>query len=307
MIDRVLFGAERWAVVHGDNLDVMRSMPPASVHLCYMDPGYFKGRDFKLADGRVAFSDKWPSFDAYMAHVMDRCAAARDLLTDDGCLVLHVDPDASHYLKVALDGLFGRDCFRNEIIWRYRRWPTQSKDFQRMHDVLLRYTRSPDKERFNVLYEPLSPRTVAIHGTKKQKHAITEKGRKWGKWTGNGTEESPGAYMSDVWDISVIAPLSRERTGWPTQKPRELIDRITLSLSSPSDLLLEAYAGSAPLCSSAADHDRRCISIDSSSIAVEIATARLRAEDEARRIAAEKHRRATAQMSLGIAGDAERE
>lgn len=299
-VERVLFGADRWAVVEGDNLELMRALPAAAVHLIYADSLFFTQRDFQLADGRLAYSDRWPSFDAYQAHVVERCAAARDLLTHDGCLILHVDPAVSHYLKVALDGLFGRDCFRNEIIWRYRRWPTPSPTFQWMHDVLLRYTRTPNAQRFNQLYEPLSPATVAIHGTKKQRHAKTEQGRKWGKWTGNGEEESPGAYMSDVWEIGVIAPKSQERTGWPTQKPRELTDRIVLGCSLPGDLLVEAYGGSAPLGSSATAHGRRCICIDNSPIAVEIATARLRAEDEERRVAEEETQRAAAQMSLRL-------
>lgn len=276
--DRVLAGAERWAIAQGDNLELMCALPPASVHLAYMDPPFFKQREFTLPDGRVAFSDKWATFEDYVAHVMARCAAARDLLTEDGALVLHVDPDVSHYLKVELDRLFGRDCFRNEIIWRYRRWPTQSRDFQRMHDVLFRFTKHPRKERFNQLFEPLSPATVAIHGTKKQRHEVTEKGRKWGKWAGNTTEESKGAYLSDVWQIGVIAPLSRERTGWPTQKPLELTDRLVTGLSYPGDVCLETNAGSAPLTASAVAHGRRAIAMDLSSVAVELAEQRLRSE-----------------------------
>lgn len=275
-VDRVLAGLDRWTIVQAENLAAMRALPAASVHLAYLDSPFNTGSEFHTKDGRLAYADRWPSLEAFVESVVTRCAAARDLLTEDGCLILHIDPETSHYLKIALDKLFGRDCYRNEIVWRYRRWPTPSSDFQRMHDTLLRYTRNPKKERWNQLHEPLSPRTVAIHGTKKQKHAITEKGRKWGKWTGNGTEESPGAYLSDVWEIGVIAPLSTERA-YPTQKPQELLDRIVLGCSHHGDVVLEPYCGAAPAVFSAVQHGRRGIGFDESVVAVEVATARLRA------------------------------
>lgn len=274
-MDAVLSGAARWAIVQGDNLALMCALPASSVHLCYMDPPFFTGRDFTLSDGRLAFSDKWESLDSYLNYVVDRCAAARDTLTEDGALILHVDPTASHYLKVRIDGLFGRDCFRNEIVWRYRRWPVAGKDFQRMHDILLRYTKSPNKERWNQLYEPLAPSTVAIHGTKKQKHVQTEKGRKWGAHGGYSDEESPGAYMSDVWEVSLVAPLSAGRTGWPTEKPPELLERIVSSCSHPGDVVLEPFCGSGPAVERAVALGRRAIGIDENPIAVNIAQSRV--------------------------------
>jgi site-specific DNA-methyltransferase (adenine-specific) len=253
----------------------MRAMPPSSVHLAYLDAPFMTGRDFETADGRLAYSDKWPDLRTYIDSVLDRCAAARDALTEDGCLWLHVDPETSHYLKVGLDLLFGRECFRNEIIWRYRRWPVEGSDFQRMHDVLLRYTKSPKQQRWNQLYEPLSPATIAIHGTKKQKHVQTEKGRKWGAHGGYSDEESPGAYLSDVWEIGLVAPLSTKRTGWPTEKPPPLLERIVASCSRPGDVVLEPYGGSAPATERAVALGRRGIAIDMSPIAVEIARGRI--------------------------------
>ncbi len=276
-IERVLSGVDRWAIVEGENLTLMRSLPPGSVHLVYGDAPFFTNRDFHAEDGRLAYSDRWPSMAAFVRHVRARCAAARDLLTEDGTLVAQVDPETSHYVKVALDSVFGRACFRNEIIWRHRRWPTKTQDFQRMHDVLLRYTRHPKKERWNQLYEPLSPATLAIHGTKKQKHAVTEKGRKWGSHPGESPEDSPGAYLSDVWEIGVIAPLSAERI-YPTQKPRALADRVVLSCSHVGDMVLDPWCGGGTHVSAAVAHGRRGGGIDQSPLAVEVATKRLRAE-----------------------------
>lgn len=206
-IEAVLSGAARWTVVQGDNLAIMQAMPPCSVHLAYLDAPFMTGRDFETADGQLAYSDKWPNLRTYIDSVLDRCAAARDTLTEDGCLWLHVDPETSHYLKVGLDLLFGRECFRNEIIWRYRRWPVEGSDFQRMHDVLLRYTKSPKRQRWNQLYEPLSPATIAIHGTKKQKHVQTEKGRSGVRMVAIPTKNHRG-HTCPMYGRSALSPRS---------------------------------------------------------------------------------------------------
>src|SRR4029434_1464158 len=118
----------------------------------------------------VAFDDRWEGLDAYLAALGDRIAAARELLRPDGCLVLHIDTKPSHYAKVLCDEVFGPLCFASEIVWRYRRWPSRTRNFQRVHDVLLRYrkdARTPP--RWNTLYEPLAASTVATWGTTKQR------------------------------------------------------------------------------------------------------------------------------------------
>ncbi len=275
LLEPVLAGRERWAVVHDDNLTTLRSLPGASVHLAYLDAPFATQTDFHTDDGRFAYSDRWPDLDTFVASVIERCAAARDVLTDDGCLYLHVDPETSHYLKVALDKLFGRACFRNEIVWRYRRWPTKTHDFQRLHDVLFRYTKSPHAERWNQLYEPRSASTVETWGEGRQV-AVMKDGR---RVRSEATDEpSPGVPMSDVWELGILAPMANERTGYPTQKPRSLMDRIILSSTFPDDLVVEPYGGSAPLTAAAVAHGRRGIVMDTSPVAVEIATARLAGE-----------------------------
>lgn len=281
MIEDVLSGRGTWHVEHGENLAVMRAMPAASVHLVYGDAPFNTGRDFASDDGRPAYSDKWPSLDAFVDHVRDRCAAARDLLTDDGTLVVQVDPETSHYVKVALDGVFGRACFRNEIVWRYRKWGSPTPNFQRCHDVLLRYTRHPERTRWTQLHEPLAASTIAIHGTRKQA-ATWSTGAQKHRWNGYADSDSPGAYMSDVWEIGIIAPNGRERLGYPTQKPRALADRIVLACSLPGDLALDPWCGSGTTVSAAVAHGRRAIGIDQSPVAVEIATARLTRETSQR-------------------------
>lgn len=278
-IDRVLSGADRWAIVHGENLATMRAMPPASVHLVYGDAPFNTGRDFKTDDDRVAYSDKWPSLETFVEHVRERCAAARDLLTDDGCLIVQVDPETSHYVKVALDGVFGRACFANEIVWRYRRWPTVSRDFQRMHDTLLRYLRTATAiPRWNQLHEALAPSTLAAWGTKRQEGVKTDDGQRASLRKRASDEESSGALMSDVWEIGILAPSGNERLGYPTQKPRALADRIVSACSHPGDVVLDPWCGSGTTVSAAVALGRRGIGLDQSPVAVEIATARLTRE-----------------------------
>lgn len=274
MIDRVLSGAERWAIVCGDNLEVMRAMPPACVHLVYGDAPYFTNRDFMTDDGRPAYSDRWPSLDAFVANLRDRCAAARDLLTDDGTLVLQVDPETSHYVKVMLDGVFGRECYRNEIVWRYRKWGSPTPNFQRCHDVLLRYARQPARQRWNQLYEPRSASTLATWGDGR----VISKTIDGKRVTVQTDEPSPGTQMSDVWEIPIVAPSGNERLGYPTQKPRALAERVIAACSHPGDVVLDPWSGSATHVSAAVHLGRSGIGIDLSPVAVEVGTARLRRE-----------------------------
>lgn len=270
VIDRVLSGLDRWTIVHAENLAAMRAMPPRSVHLVFGDAPFNTGEDFFMKDGRLAYSDRWPSLDAFVEHIRERCAAARDLLTEDGTLVVQVDPETSHYVKVALDGVFGRDCFRNEIVWRYRRWPVAGADFQRMHDTLLRYTRSPKAERWNQLYEPRSASTLETWGEARVVSRLVD-----GKRVTERTDKaSPGAPMSDVWEIGILAPIATERV-YPTQKPPELADRVVLSCSHPGDVVLDPWCGSGTTVVRAVANGRRGIGMDQSPVAVEIARARI--------------------------------
>ena len=267
-------------ILHGDNLDVMRDLlsKGTRAHLVYMDPPFNTGRDFafKPRDGgpeEHAYSDKWPSLDAFLEALRDRVVAARDLLTADGCLFLHCDPETSHYVKVMLDGVFGRACYANEIVWRYRRWPSGAKHFQWMHDVLLRYVRDHKAEpRWVQFYEPLSDSTIRAGGDRKQVAKFDDDGR---RHRGLTAEPSKGAPLSDVWEIPVVAPSGQERTGYPTQKPEALLERIITACSYPGDTVLDPYCGSGTTIAVAERLGRVGIGIDASPVAIRVATQRL--------------------------------
>ncbi|HWL84263.1 MAG TPA: site-specific DNA-methyltransferase, partial [Polyangiaceae bacterium] len=163
-----------------------------------------------------------------------------------------------------------------EIVWRYRRWPSKTPNFQRVHDVLLRYRKDArTSPRWNTLYEPLAPSTLATWGVNKQRAVYAKSGRRARSST--TAEATAGAPLGDVWDIGVIAPVARERTGYPSQKPEALLERLLRSLSDPGDLVLDPYAGSGTTLSVAARLGRRFIGIDASEIAIATAERRLSA------------------------------
>lgn len=170
--------------------------------------------------------------------------------------------------------VFGPDCFASEIIWRYRRWPAKTRNFQRVHDTLFRWVRDASApSRWNQLYEPLAPSTLRQWGTGKQLAEVDQRGRR--RRSTSTSEPSPGVPLGDVWDLPIIAPCAKERTGYPTQKPEALLDRLILATTNPGDLVLDPYVGSGTTIAAAERLGRRAIGIDSSSEAVRVASARL--------------------------------
>ncbi|HEX2735670.1 MAG TPA: site-specific DNA-methyltransferase [Polyangiaceae bacterium] len=286
--DGVEAPALRW--IRGDNalaLGALVAEQPAQVTLAYLDPPFLTGRQHLRVERRKtqnngfdrrlrpAFDDRWKDSSEYLSALGTRIELVRALLAPHGSIIVHVDPKTSHYVKVLCDEIFGADCFASEIIWRYRRWPAKTPNFQRLHDVLLRYVRDDrTKPRFNQLYEPLAPSTQATWGSGKQQAVIGEHGRR--RRSSTLPEQSPGAPLGDVWDIGIVAPVARERTGYPTQKPEALMERLILSLSDPGELVLDPYGGSGTTLAVAARHGRRAIGIDSSPESWSVAEDRLR-------------------------------
>jgi len=277
-------------VIHGDNLSAMQALQDrvrAGFALAYLDPPFFTGRVHErvsrklLGPGRVlrslspAFDDRWSGLEEYLGALAARIAAARELLAADGCLVLHVDPKTSHYAKVLCDEIFGTGCFASEIVWRYRRWPAKTQNFQRVHDVLLRYVKDPDvRPRFKQLYEPLAASTLATWGDKKQRAIVGDGGRRVRSST--TAELTPGTPLGDVWDIGIVAPVARERTGYPTQKPETLLERLIEACTETGDLVLDPYLGSGTTLAVCARTGRQAVGIDLNADALLITRRRLR-------------------------------
>jgi len=251
------------------------------VSLVYLDPPFltnrvFEAKDRKTGVSQLAFDDRWRDRAAYLEALAPRLVTLRELLAPHGSIVIHIDPKTSHYVKVLADEVFGDDSFASEIVWRYRRWPSRTANFQRIHDVLLRYRKDPRvPPRWNALYEPLAASTLATWGTLKQRAVFEADGRR--ARSSSTAAPTEGVPMGDVWEIGVLAPVARERTGYPSQKPEALLDRIVTALSDPGDLVLDPYSGSGTTLAVAHKRGRRFLGIDRSAVAIETTVARLNA------------------------------
>jgi site-specific DNA-methyltransferase (adenine-specific) len=210
---------------------------------------------------------------AYRAMMAVRLLELHRVLKPTGSLYLHCDPTASHYLKLLLDAIFGKRHFQNEIIWSYRRWPSVSHRFQRMHDCLLFYTKRETGNLFNTLTVPPSPSSQKRWKGALQKVTFTADGAR------NPTQESglsPGVAMNDVWDIPIIAPVSKERLGYPTQKPVALLERIIAASSNAGDVVLDPFCGCGTAVHAAEKLKRQWIGIDVTHLAISLIEKRMK-------------------------------
>ena len=214
-----------------------------------------------------------PRMLAYLSYMVQRLLPMKGVLKPTGTIYLHCDPTASHYIKVMMDAIFGHDSCQNEIIWAYRRWPVDTPNFQRMHDILLRYTRGKTWT-WNQPYEPKSAATLKRFGTKQQM-ADFSTGKRLPRQT---EDESDLTYMRDVWEIPIIAPSAKERMGYATQKPKKLLERIITASSNPGDVVFDPFCGCATTLEVAHNLGRKWIGVDIAIHAIK-RVAKIRLED----------------------------
>lgn len=271
----------------GDNLQVMSHLLKefrGKVDLVYIDPPFDSKADYKLkikvkgqkyagdssAIEEKQYSDIWTN-DEFLQFIYERLALIRELLSEDGTIVLHCDSTKGHHIRCILDELFGDKNFLNEIVWSYRRWPSNSKNFQQMHDNLFWYAKKKDSSRvFNKEYEEASESYMKRFGGKTQILDAESGTRKI-----TSEEDTKGMPMRDVWDISIIAGVGAERTGYPTQKPEELLERIVRTCSNPGQLVFDCFMGSGTTQAVAMKLGRRFIGADINLGAIQTTTKRL--------------------------------
>ena len=209
---------------------------------------------------------------AYLVMMALRLVELHRVLKPTGSFYLHCDPMASHYLKIVLDQIFGVENFRNEIVWCYKRWPSKQTNFQKMHDVILRYGKSEDVI-WNQLYDGFTEQTKKrIKGGKKIEHYVGESGKVLIRAT---NEVSPGVAMCDYWNIPMIAGQAKERRGYPTQKPEALLKRIIKASSNEGDVVLDAFCGCGTAIAVAQQLNRRWVGIDITHLAIALLKYRL--------------------------------
>ena len=290
--DRVTFGhpkLEPNRLIWGDNLHVMRLIPSNSVDLVYIDPPFFSGRNYNVIFGDQneirSFTDIWEGgMISYLIWLNARLLEIKRILKSTGVLYLHLDSHASHYVKVELDKIFGYENFRNEIIWYYgpkasQKYPT----FQEKHDTIFLYSKSNqfffDKD---YAMQDYSEATLAERETRfkfrddngKPYRMTTRRDGKGQKYRAK-VYLHEGVAMPDVWEIPIINATSKERLGYPTQKPEELLERIILASSNEGDVVADFFCGGGTTPTVSQRFNRKWIACDQSRVAVAITQGRL--------------------------------
>ena len=301
----------------GDNLDIMRGMNSETVDLIYLDPPFNSNNDYEApigSDGAVAaFKDTWTLDDvdeawhgliaeqepglyriidaseyshgkgmkSYLIMMSVRLLEMKRLLKPTGSIYLHCDPVAGHYLKMVMDCVFGQRRFKREVIWNIAvlsGFKTKARNWIRGHDTILFYTKSP-KFTWNSPRQPHDEKYLARF------NKLDEEGRQY--FDGRGKRRyldevvEAGKAVGDVWsDIMSFQqiPTSKEKVGYPTQKPLALLKRVIEASSNPGDMVLDPFAGCATACVAAESLGRQWVGIDLSPLAAQLVQRRLASE-----------------------------
>jgi len=267
-------------LILGDNLPIMSSLLPeyeGRINLIYVDPPFFTNRKYPARIGRgedsrkpdewhlaEGYRDHWPNLDAYLDFLYQRLALMVRLLTPNGTLYLHLDWHADSYARLLLDELLGVENLLNEIIWTYHGPSPIRRAFNRKHDTILVYVKGKDYT-FNAdaVREPYNPNTV------KTFEASPKAG------FGKVPDLERGKVPEDWWYFPVVARLHNERTGYPTQKPQALLERIIKASSNPGDLVADFFCGSGTTPLVAANLGRKFIATDATFRALHTTRSRL--------------------------------
>ena len=257
----------------GDNEKVMKTFPDKSVDLIYLDPPFFTQRNYEIIwnDGSEirAFNDRWKGGKKgiynYIEWMRPKIEQMYRLLKDTGSIYLHCDWHASHNLKILCDEIFGYENFRNEIIWHYISAPECKYGFGKKHDTILFYSKTK-----NIVFNKDIVRVPHNKNTK----SIREYKHNGKIYICNTNPK--GKACDDVWDMPIISATSKERLGYPTQKPEKLLERIILASSNEGDIMLDSFCGCGTSLAVAYKLGRRFIGIDISPTACKLVAKRMR-------------------------------
>ena len=257
----------------------MKDISDESIDMIYLDPPFYTQRVRSLSDTNgiiYEFSDTWNSLNEYLNYMRLRIEEMRRILKSTGCIFLHCDVSASHHLRILLDDIFGTENFRSEIIWSYKRWSNAKKGLLSAHQNIFYYTKG-ENYKFNILYSNYSVTTNIDQILQERERDNTGKVIYKRDEKGNivTSKEKKGVPISDVWNIPLLNPKAKERTGYPTQKPIELLERIIKISTNEGDYVLDPFCGSGTTLVSAKLLGRNYIGIDINKDAVEISKKRL--------------------------------
>ncbi len=267
-------------LILGNSVLELKKIQTGTVDLIYLDPPFFSQKDYASNSGtdnkNYAFSDKWNSLDEYLTLIENILIESHRILKDTGSIFLHCDKYASHYLRCLLDKTFGMKNFQSEIIWSYKRWSNSKKGLLNNHQNIYFYSKTNDFY-FNTIMCDYSPSTNIDQIMQLRERSNT--GKTIYKLDESGkpilTNSKKGVPLSDVWDIPFLNPKAKERTGYPTQKPVILLERIIEIASKENDLVLDPFCGSGTTLLAAKRKNRKYIGIDISESAIELSQKRL--------------------------------
>ena len=238
----------------GDNIKILEDhIASKSIDLIYIDPPFNTGKVMKYRNKE--YDDRFINLPTYLRFLRPRLEEAHRVLKSNGSFFLHIDYRAAHYCKVMLDGIFGINSFKNEIIWAYDYGARQKDKWSTKHDSIFWYVKDPKNYTFN--YE-LMERIPYMAPGMVTKEKVTR-----------------GKTPTDVWWHTIVSPNGEERVGYPTQKPLGILNRIVKIHSNPGDLLLDFFAGSGSFGEAAMSNNRKVILVDRNPDAIEIIQWRL--------------------------------
>lgn len=268
-------------VYESNNEKVLAALAPESVSLIYIDPPFntgkrqarkrlkterdqdgdrvgYGGHTYKTTVlGESSYADQ---FDDYLGFLAPRLERARELLTPDGSLYFHIDYREAHYCKILLDQIFGRDAFLNEIIWAYDYGARSKSKWPAKHDTIFWYAKDPDNYIFN--YNDLDRIPYMAPGLVGPEKAAR------------------GKTPTDTWWQTIVSPNGKEKTGYPTQKPLPILERIIRASSRPGDTVLDFFAGSGTTGEAALKLGRSFILVDENPEAIKVMKKRFAAHKD---------------------------
>lgn len=288
-------------IFHNDNIDILRGINSNSIQLIYIDPPFNKNEIFHAAIGSSAegasFDDVWKDVEikeewlktieedepklytflssmrniegqgsstfCYLAYMSIRLLEMHRILKPTGSIYIHCDPTMSHYLKIVMDCIYGKKNFINEIVWGYKSGGASKRWFGKKHDIILFYSKTSEY----------------IFNIQKSKSYLSHK---YGFKNANIQQDKDGYYTMintrDIWNIDIVGRNVPERTGYPTQKPLPLLERIIKASSNEGDIVLDAFCGCATTCVAAERLARQWVGIDKEREAFDLVKERLEKE-----------------------------
>lgn len=261
-------------LIFGENLQILKTLIQMKkdgklknadgtdgVRLIYIDPPFATKQEFKVnGEEQVAYADKL-SGSEFIEFIRKRLILAKELLSNDGVIFVHLDQKMVHYIKVIMDEIFGKNNFRNEIIWKYFGPTSTDKNFPRKHDIILFYSKSSD-------YYFDSNATLINYDEKaiKRYDKVDENGKRYKIYKNKDGSERI-AYMkqgkpTEVFEIPFVQGTSNERIGYPTQKPEKLLEILIKAVTKHGDLVMDFFAGSGTTPAVAEKLGRRWIAVD---------------------------------------------